>query len=355
MHARPASWLFVGTHHAGPGGGLSRARFDPITGSLSPFEFAAPSADPAFFVIHPEGRRLYTCNSGTPGGVTAFALEPESGDLVWLNSVESFGRGPSQLTLDRSSRVILDANYAGGYVEVVPLADDGRLGAARPRTEHSGHGADPVRQTRPYVHCVTVDPRNRFALVADLGLDRVYVYQFDASRGAIAPHQPPHVATSPGSGPRHLAWHPSGRWIYLIEELSNAITVFAWDGEAGRLDPRQTVSTLPADWSGPNTAAEILVRRDGRFVYASNRGDDSIAVFAVEPATGHLALVSRTSSHGRTPRYMAFDPSHAWLFVANIDSDAIAQFAVDRDTGALRLVGRPHPQPKPYGLAFTPG
>lgn len=356
MHtAYPPCWLFVGTQHSGPGTGLSRARFDPATGSLSSFELAAPSPDPAFFVVHPDGRHLYTCNSGTPGGVTAFALQPRTGALTMLNAVESTGRGPSQLSLDRTGRVVLDANYGGGYLDVVPLTPTGALGALSARVQHEGRGVDPVRQTRPYVHCVTVDPGNRFALVTDLGLDRVYVYRFDASAATVMPHDPPYAQTAPRAGPRHLAWHPNGRWVYLIEELSNTITVFAWDGATGRLDAQQTIGTLPPEFAGENTAAEILVRADGRFVYASNRGHDSVAVFVVDQTTGRLTLASRVSSQGRTPRYMAFDPSHAWLFVANIDDDSIVPFRIDRETGALSRNGAPHHQPRPYGLAFARG
>lgn len=351
----PPCWLFVGTHHSGPGTGLSRARFDPATGVLSSFELAAQTPDPAFFVVHPGGHHLYTCNSGTPGGVTAFALAPRTGALTMLNSVASTGRGPSQLALDRTGRVLLDANYGGGYLDVVPLTPAGALVAISARVQHEGRGADPVRQTRPYVHCVTVDPGNRFALVADLGLDRVYVYRFDAATGTISPHDPPYAATAPRSGPRHLAWHPNGRWIYLIEELSNAITLFNWEGLSGRLDPQQTIATLPAEFTGDNTAAEILMRADGRFVYASNRGHDSIAVFGVDPANGRLTLSDRVGSGGRTPRYMTFDPSGTWLFVANIDDDAIVQFRVDRNAGTLTPHGAPHHQPRPYGLAFAPG
>lgn len=353
--AHAPCWLFVGTHHSGPGTGLSRARFDPSTGRLSSFELAAPSGDPAFFVVHPNGRHLYTCNSGTPGGVTAFALRPRTGVLTQLNAIDSIGRGPSQLTLDRTGTVLLDANYGGGYFDVVRLTETGAIGALSARVQHEGHGADPVRQARAYVHCVTVDPTNRFALVADLGLDRVYVYRFDAPAGTVTPHDPPYATTAPGSGPRHLAWHPNGRWIYLIEELSNAITLFAWEGENGRLDARQTVGTLPANVTAENTAAEILVRADGRFLYASNRGHDSVVVFAIDQQSGQLTPASRVGSGGRTPRYLTFDPSHTWLFAANIDSDTIAQFHVDRETGALTPHGAPHHQPRPYGLAFAPG
>lgn len=352
MHSA-SCWLFVGTHHAPPGSGLARARFDPDTGTLSPFTLAASTPDPAFFVVHPSGRHLYTCNSGTPGGVTAFALDPASGTLAELNAVPSTRRGPSQLALDRSGRLVLDANYGGGYLDAIPLAPDGTLTTIRTRIQHEGRGPDPVRQTQPYVHAVSPDPSNRFVLAADLGLDRIYVYRLDAASGHLEAHTPPFASAPPRSGPRHMAWHPTGRWVYVIEELANAISCYAWDERAGTLDARQTIGTLPPGFAGENTAAEILVRADGRVVYASNRGHDSIAVFAVDERTGRLAAPAHVSSGGRTPRYMAIDPSDRWLVVANVDSDAIARFQMAAESGALTLAGT-HERRQPYGLAFAP-
>ena len=184
-----------------------------------------------------------------------------------------------------------------------------------------------------------------------MGLDRVYVYRFDASRGTLGPHDPPYVQVAPRSGPRHLAWHPNGRWLYLIEELSNRVTMFMWDAERGRLDGGQTVPTLPPETTRDNIAAELLIGADGRYAYASNRGHDSVAVFAVDSVNGRLTPVGHVASGGQTPRFMAFDVSNQWLFVANIDSDTVAVFRVDHATGGLSLVGAPYSQPKPSGLA----
>jgi 6-phosphogluconolactonase len=347
------AWLFVGTQRSGPGTGLSRAAFDAATGTLSGFELAAVSSDPAFFVVDPTERRLYTCNSGTPGGVSAFALDPATGQLTALNHSVSLGRGPSQLSLDHRSRFVLDANYGGGYVEVIAIEGDGRLGALATRVEHHGHSIDAERQSRPYAHCIQVDPTNRFALVADLGLDQILIYQFDPATGTLTPHRTPHVAVTPGAGPRHLAWHPNDRWLYLIEELSSTVTSFAWDALTGELTRGQTIELLPADFTGDNTAAEILVHVGGRFLYASNRGDDSIVLCHIDEATGRLTLQERVASGGRTPRYMAFDRTHRWLFVANVDSDAVTIFAIDGATGTLTPHGAPHPIPRPYGLALA--
>jgi 6-phosphogluconolactonase len=347
------AWLYVGTQRSGPGTGISRARFDARTGTLSPFAIAAVTDDPAFFVVDETRGRIVTCHSGTPGGVGAFQIDLVTGTLTPLERAASVGRGPSQLTLDHTSRFVLSANYGGGYVDVHAL-DAAGIGARTSHVPHTGRGPDATRQTQPHVHCVRMSPDNRFALVADLGLDRVFVYRFDAAAGTLTPHDPAFAATAPASGPRHLAWHPNGRWVYLIEELSNTITTFAWDAARGRLDAQQTIGTLPADFTGDNTAAEILVREDGRFLYASNRGHDSLAIFAIDAGRGVLTLVAHEPSRGRTPRYMMFDPSADWLFVSNVDSDSVALFRVDRSSGRLMPHGDLHPINRPHGLAWAP-
>jgi 6-phosphogluconolactonase len=190
-------------------------------------------------------------------------------------------------------------------------------------------------------------------MVADLGLDRVIVYRFDAAAGSLSPHTPSGWTMEPGSGPRHLAWHPTGNWLYVIEELANRVTTFAWDSASGRLHALQTVPTLPKGFSGENTSAEILVHGSGQFLYASNRGHDSVAAFAVDPALGTLTLIRHTSSSGKTPRYMAFDRTQQWLLVVNVDSDAVAVLGVDANTGALTLQGTPTTVSRPYGIALT--
>jgi 6-phosphogluconolactonase len=347
------SWLFIGTQRSGADTGFSRGLFDSDSGTISQLDRAAVADDPSFFVLSSDGRHLYTCNSGTPGGVSAYELAPQRGGMTLLNHHVSVGRGPSQLSLDRSERFVLAANYGGGYIEVVAIEPDGRLGARTAFIQHEGRSVHPERQTRPYAHCITASPSNRFALAADLGTDRVLVYRFDAAAGALTPHVPAHAPVTAGSGPRHLAWHPNGRWIYLIEELSNEVTTFDWDDDRGVMEVRQTVSTLPALFSGENTAAEVLVHPNGRFLYASNRGHDSVAVFAIDEREGTLALADRVDSGGRTPRYLAFDPTGRWLVVANCDSDGVAVFAIDPTRGALAHHASVDVA-RPYGLAFAP-
>jgi len=347
------AWVYVGTHRSGPGTGLSRARFDGVSGVLTPPVLVTVAADPAYLAITQDGHHLYTGNSGTPGGVRAYTLDAGTGELHLLNAHLSSGRGPSHLSLDSTGRFVLAANYHGGYVEVLAIGADGSLGRQTACVQHQGRSVHPDRQTRPHPHCVRVDPDNRFALVADLGLDQVLVYRFDDSTGGLAAHEPGPVRVTPGSGPRHFSWHPNRRWIYLVEEIASAVTVMAWDSDRGILRELQTLPALPAGFSGHNTSAEILVHPTGRFLYVSNRGHDSIAAFAVDEPTGRLAPIQHVSSGGRTPRYMAFDLTGRWLLAANHDSDGITVFAIDRDSGHLRPHGPPVSVRRPSGLALA--
>lgn len=332
--------------------GLALATFDPGTGALSTPRLVAETRDPAFLAIRQGGTHLYICNTGTPGGVSAFAIDRSNGALRFLNHRPSKGRGPSHIGLDRTGRYVLDANYGGGFVEIHAVEPDGSLGERTALLEHTGHSVHPQRQTKPYAHWFGVDPSNRFALAADLGTDHIVVYRFDEKTGTIEPHDPPHAKVRAGSGPRHLAWHPNGRIVYAIQELSNEIVVFAWDSKRGTLQAVQTISTLPEDFTGTNTAAEIAVHSNGRFLYASNRGHDSIAVFAVDERTGELSLRQRISSRGKTPRFFTFDPTQRWLIVNNQESDTVAVFAVDPNSGELAPHGDLVPLARPMGVAF---
>jgi 6-phosphogluconolactonase len=343
--------LFIGTQDSGPGTGFSLGEFDPAAGSLTPPRLIEVASDPSIFVFNREGSRLYTCNSRTPGGLSAYAVDRRSGSLTRLNATTAEGRGPSHLSLDHTGRFVLDANYGGGYVEVFALEADGSLGPQTALARHQGRSIDPERQTRPYAHAIKTDPTNRFALACDLGTDRIVIYRFDERTGALDPHDPAFQAVAPGSGPRHLAWHPDGARLYVVTELRNTVIAYAWDADGGTLTERQTISTLPAGYAGATTAAEIAVHPDGRFVYTSNRGHDSIAVFAVDAASGRLTLVQHVSSAGRTPRYFTFDRTGRWLLVANIDTNGIAVFSIDPATGRLTLNGPPVFAPRPHGVA----
>ena len=346
------SLLYVGTQNPG-GMGIAVAEFDARTGSLTAPRLIMETRDPAHFTLSADGTRLYLCNTGTPGGVSAFAVEDRrTGALRLLNYKESKGRGPSYVSLDKTGRYVLDANYGGGYVEVYSLAADGSLDQQAAFVEHSGSSVHPQRQTKPYAHWIRTDPTNRFGLVADLGTDQIVVYRFDEKTGKLAANDPPSFKVNGGSGPRHLAFHPNGSWLYGAQELSNEVVAFNWDSDKGTLKQFQAVKTLPADYTEPSTAAEIAVRDDGRFLYVSNRGHDSIAMYSIDARTGELTLRQRVPSRGKVPRYFTFDPGGKWLIVSNQEGGSLTVFAVDGKTGELTPKGEPVPIAKPMGVVF---
>jgi 6-phosphogluconolactonase len=345
--------LYIATQNPGKMG-LAVAQFDTDTGALSAPSLIAETPDPAHFALSADGRRLYLCNTGTPGGVSAFAVEDrKTGALRLLNFKESKGRGPSYISLDRTGRYVLDANYGGGYVEIHSLQADGSLDRQTAFVQHQGSSVH-ARQNKPYAHWIHTDPGNRFALVADLGIDEVLVYRFDAKSGQLAPNDPPFAKVNGGSGPRHLAFHPNGRWVYAVQELSNEVVAFHWDAGKGSLRQFQQVRTLPADFSAANTAAEIAVRPDGKFLYVSNRGHDSIAVYAIDAGSGELTLRQRVPSRGKVPRFFTFDPTHQWLVVSNQESGNITVFSIDTASGELTPKGEPVPLPRPMAVVFLP-
>lgn len=353
----PAAELFVyfGSHSAGPGIGFSLARFDPATGALTTPRFLLEAKEPAFFVTDRAGRHLYTCNSGTPGGLSAYAIDPPTGQLTLLNRVLSGGGDASFVSLDQTERYAFVANYQGGNLAAFALRPDGGIGDWTAFRQHTGRSVHPERQTRPFAHAIVPDPTNRFVLVPDLGVDKLFVYRFDAHAGSLTPNDPPFATVAPGSGPRHARFHPDGRHVYLINEIASTVVVFDWDGVTGRLTERQTVSTLPADFTGTSTCAELLVHPEGRFLYGSNRGHDSLVVFAIEATTGRLTPVQHIASGGRIPRNFALDPTGRWLLCTNHGSDNAVVFRVDPVTGRLARQGEPVDVPSPFGVGFVAG
>lgn len=355
MSARAADTLvYFGSHRTGPNIGFSLAHFDTDTGVLTKPQFLLEARAPAFFTIAPDGQHLYTCNSGNPGGVAAYAIEPHTGALTFLNRELAGGGDTSYISLDRTARYALAANYEGGNVAVFALKPDGSLGDWTAFVQHTGHSVNPQRQTHAYAHSIVTSPDNRFALVADLGLDRVYVYRFDERDGSLHPNTPAFVSVAPGSGARHVKFHPNGRWVYLINEIASTIIAFNWDAAAGTLSEFQTVSTLPADFKGTSACAELEIHPNGRFLYGSNRGHDSLAVFAIDQATGRLSLVEHVPSGGKTPRNFAFDPTAKWIVCTNHGSDNAVVFRVDAETGRLTPQGAPIAVPYPFCERFLP-
>ncbi len=337
-------WVYVGTRDFGTDKGFSLAKFNPDSGALTQPELVEAAVGPAFFQIHPDGRHLYTINSLGPtkpgeGLLSAYDLDPKTGKLTLLNSQSSGGQNPAYLSFDRTGRFVLIANYNGGSVAVYPILADGKLGARTAFDQHAGKSVSPDRPPQPYSHSIIIDPSNRFALNADLGLDRVYVYKFDAQTGALTANDPAWFADHPASGPRHVIFSPDGKFVYVSHEIANFVGVYAWDGQKGTLTEVQTISTLPPDFKGTNTAAEIEIHPGGKFLYVSNRGEDSIAEFTVDAASGKLAYVGSTPTQGKTPRNFALDPTGGWLLTSNQESGSILLYRVDPGTGKLTPAG----------------
>lgn len=350
--------VFFGTHNTGPGHGFSVARFDSDTGNLTVPRFVQQADSPAFFVLSTDGRHLYSVNSGNNDGLSAYAVDAATGNLTFLNRVDTGGGDPSYVSLDKTGRFALVANYSGGSVAVFAVQPDGSLGNRTAFIQHTGHSVNPQRQTHAYAHSIITDPSNRYAIVCDLGLDKVFVYRFDAQTGTLTPNDPPFAAAHPGSGPRHPAFSPDGKYLYVIHEMGSIITQFAWDGNAGTLKELATVSTLPPDFKGTSTCAEIQILANGKFLYASNRGHDSIAVFAIAPADGSLTPIQWIPSGGKTPRNFAFDPTGQWLLATNHGSNNAVVFRIDQTTGKLTQQGDPVPIVYPFCerfLAVPPG
>jgi 6-phosphogluconolactonase len=268
-----------------------------------------------------------------------------------LNHRASGGADTSYISLDQTGRFVFIANYEGGNIAVFALRPDGSLGERTAFVQHTGHSVDPVRQKHAFAHSIITDPTNRFAVVCDLGLDQVLVYRFDAQTGSLA-RDPAIVNVKPGAGPRHPVFHPNGRWVYVLTEISSTVIGFNWDSATGRLTEVQTVSALPDDFKGVSAAAEIAIHPNGQFLYASNRGADTIAIFAIDPATGRLTPAGHVSSEGETPRNFAFDPTGRWIIVTNHGSQNAVVFRVDDQTGWLTPTGAPVSVPSPFCERF---
>ncbi len=359
---RPADpsrfWVFVGTYTGGDSQGIYRMELDAATGKLSEPALAAEVDNPSFLAVHPTHKYLYavneTADDGKPGGVTAFALDPATGAITKLNRQSSGGDGPCHLVVDAAGKNVLVANYGGGSVAVLPIGPDGRLAPATELVKHSGRVADPQRQGGSHAHSVNLDAANRIAVVADLGLDRLFLYKFDPAGGRLTPHDPPSVKLADRSGPRHFAFHPDGQHAYAIHEIDCTITAFDYDPARGTLAPIQTVPTMPVAVEPRHSTAEVAVHPSGKFLYGSNRGHDSLAVYAIEPGSGRLELVEHEPTGGQTPRNFAVDPTGAFVLAENQSSGTIVVLRVDPATGALAPTGQVVALPSPSCVKFVP-
>jgi 6-phosphogluconolactonase len=353
--------MYVGTYTDNHSKGIYAYRFDPATGESNAIGLVAATDNPSFLAVAPNNRLLYSVNEldnfegKSTGAVSVFAIDRETGKLKLLQQVSSLGGGPAHLSVDKTGRYLLVANYDGGNVAVFPIEPDGRLGQHTAFVQHVGSSVNPKRQAGPHAHSILVSNDNRFAVSADLGLDQVLVYRFDAQKGSLAANDPKFATVDPGSGPRHLTFAPSGEFLYVVGEMASSVTVFAYDASQGRLQNKQTLSTLPPAFHGQDTAAEIVVDANGRFLYVSSRGADSIAVFAIKPGSGTLSLVEMVSSGGKTPRNFAIDPTGKWLFAANQDSNNIELFHIDPDTGRLKQTSQALQLTSPVCIVFVPG
>jgi 6-phosphogluconolactonase len=340
--------VYVGTY-TGEGTkskGIYAFRYDPATAQLTPLGLAAETTNPSFVAAHPNGKFLYAVNEvgdykgPNSGGVSAFSIDRATGKLTFLNELPSRGADPCYITVDKTGKFVLVANYTGGSVIVYPVLDDGRLGEASAFVQHTGHGPNAERQEGPHAHSIDLSPDNRFAFVDDLGLDELLVYKFDAAKGSLTPNDPPFAKLDPGAGPRHFALRPDGKFAYVVTEIGRSVTVFSHDAASGTLQRVQTLTTLPAGFTGRNDDAEIEVLPSGKFLYASNRGHDSVAVFAIDSSKGTLSTVEIASTGGKEPRSFEVDPTGTLLFAANQKSDNIVVFKIDAKTGKLTPAGQ---------------
>jgi len=338
--------VFVGTYTGGKSEGIYRFTLDTETGATTPPVLAAESKNPSFLALSPGGDRLYAVNEtddfdpGGSGAVSAFAISA-GGELRPLGQRSSRGADPCHLAVDADGRRLVVANYSGGNVALLPIQPGGALAPSTFVRAHTGQGPKKGRQDGPHAHAVVFDPGGRFLLSADLGADRVFVYRVDREHGTLQPGVPKAASLPAGSGPRHLAFDPKGRFVYVINELASTLAVFSWDAEGGRMSPVQSVSTLPPGFSGDNSTAEVAVSPDGRFVYGSNRGHDSLAVFRVDDAAGTLTLVGHVPTGGKAPRHFAIDPTGRFILAANQGTGTIVVFRVDGESGMLSAVGEP--------------
>lgn len=333
--------VYLGTYTRGESRGIYACEMDTARGTLTAPRLVAEVRNPSFLAFHPVLPRLYAVSElwqtdgPDRGAVTAFAIDDATGELRELNQEAVGGAGPCHLAVSPRGRYVVTANYGSGSTSVLPLDDEGRLQPRSHVVQHEGSGPNEARQKGPHAHQTLFSPGGEILLVPDLGIDQVLLFRLDEAAGRLSAWNPPSVAVPPGSGPRHCAYHPSGKFLYVVNELASTVSVFECTDEVP-LRLTQTISTLPPEFDGGNTTAEIEVHPSGRFVYASNRGHDSIAAFAIDSATGKLSEIGRFPSGGRVPRNFAIAPGGRFLLAANQDTDNVVVFAIDQDSGKLQ-------------------
>jgi 6-phosphogluconolactonase len=355
-------FVYVGTYteEGSASKGIYAYRFDPSNARLTSIGLAAQTINPSFLAVHPNRRFLYAVNEvgnykgQQSGAVSAFAIDHATGKLRLLNEVASGGADPCYITVDKTGKFVLVANYTGGSVSVFPILQDGRLGEASAFVQHTGHGTNPKRQEGPHAHSIDLSPDNRFAIVDDLGLDQTLVYKFDSAKGSLTANDPPFAKADAGAGPRHFVLHPNGRFAYVINEMGSTVSVFSFEAAGAVLRTLQTISTIPKEFAGQNDDAEIQIHSSGKFLYASNRGHDSVAVFAIDPDKGTLTLIEYVPTKGQSPRNFEIDPTGRLLFAANEKSDNVVVFRINAQTGRLTPTGKVLDISQPVCVKFVP-
>jgi len=342
-------FLYAGSYTAGTSKGIYAWKFDSKTGAVSALGLMAETPQPAHVWIAPNGETLYAVNWVTDGTVSAYRIDPRNGALTFLNKTSSHGAQPNQVVVDPSGRVAVVVNYTSGSMAAYKLEPDGKLGEAFYAERHTGKPLS-AKQPGPKQHGIQFSKDDRFLFIADLGLDRIYSYRFDAREPSIKPFDPAYLSTHAGAGPRRIQMSPNGKYLYVDHETDSEIEVFAIDG--GKLTSLQTVPTVPDEARAHNTTAELEISRDGRNLYVGNRGHDSVSIFAVDPKTGLLSNRQNVPSGGNMPRNVRFDPTGNWLFAANEGGGNITEFRVDRKTGTLTPTGVTMPIDTPGGMYF---
>jgi 6-phosphogluconolactonase len=347
----------VGTYTGKTGSkGIYAYDFDSATGKLALKGVAAETPSPSWVAIHPSGKFAYAANeTGPQSTITAFSIDAKSARLTQLNQLSALGEDPCYLSFDKTGKYLFAANYTSGNVVVFPILSDGKLGEHTANVKDAGTlGPNKERQEVPHAHWVQISPDNRFVFVSDLGLDAILSYRFDAAKGTLTPNDPPAAKLAPGAGPRHVAFSPNGKNIYVVSELNSTVTAFSYDASKGALHELQILSTLPNDFVGRNDDAEITVHPNGKWLFASNRGHDTVAVFAVNPADGTLTHTGEYSTGGKEPRHFTIDPTGQYLLAENQNSNSIAVFRIDSSAGALARLSLTENIPSPVCLTFLP-
>jgi 6-phosphogluconolactonase len=342
--------VYIGTYTRGGSKGIYAYRFNPAAGKLTEVGVAAETPNPSFLWTTPDGKRLYAVGEGQQGTITAFSIDRASGKLTQINDQPTGGNGPCHLAADPSGKMMIVAHYGSGSVAAFPLKADGSLGERSELIQHTGSSVDTRRQQAPHAHSVNISKNGKYAVVADLGTDELIVYALDAAKGTLTRHSAAKI--KPGGGPRHFSFHPNYKLAYAVHEMGSAVSAFQWNENTGHLTEIQTLSTLPEDFKGNNSCAEILVHPNGKNVYASNRGHDSLAMYSTA-SDGKLTFLGTVPTEGKTPRNFRIDPSGAWVLAANQDGGNLVLFSVDKSTGKLTSKGEQAKLPFPVCVKFV--